>query len=104
MHQFGVLVWPGSAADRDDVVAGYSVALRPGNRDMTIIWHGGGRLARDLTLPRLGDGWPDTPQSAQAGVDEWRATWRNPMRYTPVAPAGSSTSLAQSCGVSIPTW
>jgi len=86
LHQAGVLVRPRFAADRDDVVAGYSVALRPGNRDETIVWHGGGRLARDLTLPRLRDGWPDTPQSAQAGVDEWRATWRNPMRYTPVAP------------------
>ncbi len=86
LHQAGVLVRPRFAADRDDVVAGYSVALRPATRDETIVWHGGGRLARDLTLPRLRDGWPDTPQSAQAGVDEWRATWRNPMRYTPVAP------------------
>jgi hypothetical protein len=86
LHQSGVLVRPRFAADRDDVVAGYSVALRPGSRDETIVWHGGGRLARDLTLPRLRDGWPDTPQSARAGVDEWRATWRNPVRYTPVAP------------------
>jgi len=86
LHQAGVLVRPRFAADRDDVVAGYSVALRPRNRDETIVWHGGGRLARDLTLPRLRDGWPDTPQSAQAGVDEWQATWRNPMRYAPVAP------------------
>jgi hypothetical protein len=86
LHQAGVLVRPRFAADRDDVVAGYSVALRPATRDETIVWHGGGRLARDLTLPRLRDGWPDTPQSAQAGVDEWRATWRNPVRYTPVAP------------------
>jgi hypothetical protein len=81
-----VPVRPRFAADRDDVVAGYSVALRPATRDETIVWHGGGRLARDLTLPRLRDGWPDTPQSAQAGVDEWQATWRNPVRYTPVAP------------------
>ena len=87
MHSSGVLVWPIFAADRDDVVAGYSVALRLGNREEPIVWHGGGRLARDLTLARLRDGWPDTPQSAQAGVDEWRATWRSPMRYTP-APLG----------------
>ncbi|MGE3194637.1 MAG: relaxase/mobilization nuclease domain-containing protein [Microbacteriaceae bacterium] len=85
LHQAGVIVRPRFAADRDDVVAGYSVALRPRPGE-PIVWHGGGRLSRDLTLPRLRDGWPDTPQSAQAGVDEWRATWRNPMRYTPVAP------------------
>jgi hypothetical protein len=86
LHQAGVLVRPRFAADRDDVVAGYSVALRPGNRSEPVVWHGGGRLARDLTLPRLRDGWPDTPQLAQAGVDEWQATWRNPLRYTPVTP------------------
>lgn len=85
LHQAGVLVRPRFAAGRDDVVAGFSVALRPREGE-SFVWHSGGRLARDLTLPRLRDGWPDTPQSAQAGVDEWRATWRNPMRYTPVAP------------------
>lgn len=85
LHQAGVIVRPRFAADRDDVVAGYSVALRPRDGEQ-IVWYGGGRLARDLTLPRLRDGWPDTLQSAQAGVDEWRATWRNPMRYRPVAP------------------
>ena len=85
LHQSGVLVRPRFAAERADVVAGYSVALRPGNREEPIVWHGGGRLARDLTLLRLREGWPDTPQSAQAGVDEWRVSWRNPMRCTPVA-------------------
>lgn len=85
LHQAGVVVRPRFAADRDDVVAGYSVALRP-QAGESIVWYGGGRLARDLTLPRLRDGWPDTPTSAQAAVDEWRATWRNPLRYSPVAP------------------
>ena len=28
------------------------------------IWYGGGNIARDLTLPRLRDGWPDTPTGA----------------------------------------
>jgi len=61
------------------------VALRPQNGG-AVVWYGGGRLARDLTLPRLRDGWEDSPAAAQAGVDEWQATWRNPMRYPPVAP------------------
>lgn len=85
LHQSGAIARPRFAADRDDVVAGYSVALRPKPGE-PIVWYGGGRLARDLTLPRLRQGWPDTPASAQAAVDEWRATWRNPLRYTPVAP------------------
>jgi hypothetical protein len=85
LRRGGVLVRPRFAAGRDDVVAGYSVAVRPpaGERP---IWYGGGRLARDLTLPRLREGWPDSPQSAQGAVDEWRATAKNPWQYRPVAP------------------
>jgi hypothetical protein len=65
--------------------AGYSVAVRPPAGEKPI-WYGGGRLARDLTLPRLREGWPDSPQSAQGAVDEWRATAKNPWQYRPVAP------------------
>ena len=97
LHQAGVSVRARFAADRDDVVAGYSVALRPRNGGEPIVWHGGGRLARDLTLPRLRDRWPDTPQSAKGGVDEWRATWRNPARYIPVTPGRELTSSSGGC-------
>ncbi|MGC5225117.1 relaxase/mobilization nuclease domain-containing protein [Micromonospora sp. DT81.3] len=85
LRRAGVLIRPRFAAGRDDVVAGYSVALRPAEGGRPV-WFGGGRLARDLTLPRLREGWPDSPQTAQAGVDEWRATSRNPWQYRPVAP------------------
>ena len=81
----GVLIRPRFAAGRDDVVAGYSVALRT-ERGALPVWYGGGRLARDLTIPRLREGWPDTPQAAQGAVDEWQATSRNPWRYRPIAP------------------
>lgn len=85
LRRGGVLIRPRFAAGRDDVVAGYSVALRPTGEDRPV-WFGGGRLARDLTLPRLREGWPDSPQAAQAAVDEWRATSKNPWHYRPVAP------------------
>lgn len=85
LRQGGVLIRPRFAAGRDDVVAGYSVALRP-EKNEPVVWHGGGKLARDLTLPRLREGWPDSPESAQTAVDEWRATSKNPWRYQPVAP------------------
>lgn len=85
LRRGGVLIRPRYAAGRDDVVAGYSVALRPADGERPV-WYGGGRLARDLTLPRLREGWPDSPQTAQAGVDEWRATAKNPWQYRPVAP------------------
>ena len=85
LRRGGVLIRPRFAAGRDDVVAGYSVALRP-TADEHVIWYGGGRLARDLTLPRLREGWPDSVESAQSAVDEWRATSKNPSGYRPVAP------------------
>lgn len=93
LRRGGVLIRPRYAAGRDDVVAGYSVAVRPpvGERP---IWYGGGRLARDLTLPRLREGWPDNPQAAQAGVDEWRATAKNPWQYRPVAPGREEATPA----------
>lgn len=81
----GVLIRPRFAAGRDDVVAGYSVALRPA-KGAQPIWYGGGRLARDLTLPRMREGWTDSVSSAQGAVDEWRATSKNPWQYRPVAP------------------
>jgi hypothetical protein len=85
LHQMGIVTKPRFAAGRDDVVAGYSVAMRP-QKGEPIVWHGGGRLARDLTLQRLREGWVDSPQSASEGVAEWQATWRNPVRYKPVNP------------------
>lgn len=85
LRRQGVLIRPRFAAGRNDVVLGYSVALRPQGNERAV-WHGGGRLARDLTLPALRKGWPDSPQTAQAAVDEWAATARNPWQYRPVAP------------------
>lgn len=59
MRRSALLVRPRYADGRTDVITGYSVADRPqaGERP---IWYGGGHLGRDLTLPRLRDGWADT--------------------------------------------
>jgi hypothetical protein len=91
LRRGGVLIRPRFAAGRDDVVAGFSVALRP-EKGTQPIWYGGGRLARDLTLPRMREGWPDSVQSAQGAVDEWRATAKNPWQYRPVAPGREESS------------
>lgn len=40
LHRADVLVRPWFAADRDDVVTGYSVALRPARKDETIVSRG----------------------------------------------------------------
>ncbi|MBE9924849.1 relaxase/mobilization nuclease domain-containing protein [Cellulosimicrobium cellulans] len=75
MRRAGLLVRARFADGRTDVVTGYSVAERPqaGERP---IWYGGGHLARDLSLPRLRDGWPDTPAGASDAAAEWSAAKR----------------------------
>ncbi|BDZ44021.1 hypothetical protein GCM10025865_33200 (plasmid) [Paraoerskovia sediminicola] len=75
LRRSGVLARPRFAADRTDVVTGYSVAARPqyGERP---IWYGGGHLGRDLTLPRLRSSWPDTPTGASEAAAEWTAAKR----------------------------
>ncbi|WP_188757052.1 relaxase/mobilization nuclease domain-containing protein [Microbacterium lacticum] len=75
MRRSGLLVRPRFADGRTDVITGYSVAERPqaGERP---IWYGGGHLGRDLTLPRLRDGWPDTPTGASDAAAEWNAAKR----------------------------
>ena len=79
-----VLVHPRFAAGRGDVVVGYSVADRPTNAERPI-WYGGGKLARDLTLTRLREAWPDTPEGATSAVGEWTAAGRNRRVVSPGA-------------------
>lgn len=70
MRRTGLIVRPRFADGRTDVVTGFSVAERPkyGERP---VWYGGGRLARDLTLPRLRTAWEDSPTAASAAAAEW---------------------------------
>jgi hypothetical protein len=92
LRREGVLIRPRFATGRDDVVTGYSVALRP-EVGRQPVWHGGLRLARDLSLPELRKGWPDRPESATAAVAEWQAARRNPARYQPAAPGREAAEL-----------
>jgi len=75
-----VLVRPRYATGTDQVVAGYSVAVRPSGTGQRPVWYGGGHLAKDLTLPRLREDWADSPEAAQGAVAEWQAarTQRRP--------------------------
>ena len=66
----GLIVRPRFAAGREDQVVGYSVALTPAD-GKPVVAHAGGKLAKDLTLPRLrgAHGW--TAQDPEA-IDEWQ--------------------------------
>ncbi len=58
-----------ATGDRSRVV-GISVALPTGD-GQTLIWHGGGRLAKDLTLPALRTQWNQTGEQQTAAVEVW---------------------------------
>ena len=58
-----------------DVVVGYSVRLPgPANGPRKTVWYGGGRLARDLTLPTLRLSWGQNEEAQQRAVDAWSSS------------------------------
>jgi hypothetical protein len=68
----GVLVRPRFETGGQDAVVGYSVALRAQDGDMPI-WFGGGKLAKDLTLPNMRQFWEQSAGDRTAAVVEWRS-------------------------------
>ena len=87
VRRAGVLVRPRYAGGGTATVVGFSVALRP-DGGAAPVWYGGGRLARDLTLPRLRDGWPAPgPGATSAAQAEWTAAARTRRPGGPRRPA-----------------
>ena len=82
IRRSGVLVQGRIAAGTSDVITGYSVALRPVDGEAPL-YLGGRMLAKDLSLDRLRQSWPDTPEHATAAAAEWIAAKRG---RTAVAP------------------
>lgn len=69
----GIRVRPRFAGGGTSTVVGYSVALRNGSGDgAETVWHGGGRLAKDLTLGRLRERWGQTDADRREAVELWR--------------------------------
>jgi hypothetical protein len=69
----GALVRPRFETGGKEAVVGYSVALRAGD-GATPVWFGGGKLARDLTLPNLRQFWEQSAEDRKDAVVEWCAT------------------------------
>ena len=81
----GVLVRPRFDKGGTNDVAGYSVALRPSS-DGKPVWYGGGRLSRELTLPRLRAAWPEL-ERRQIATGAWqRAATRDTSPRTSTPP------------------
>jgi len=66
----GLLVRPRFETGGQEVVVGYSVAMRTQDGE-TPIWFGGGKLAKDLTLPSLRQLWEQPAGDRTAAVIEW---------------------------------
>ena len=78
-----VRVRPRYAEGGRSSVVGYSVALAgPTSGSQRSVWFGGGRLARDLTLPSLRAGWEQSPGEQLDAVKQW-SRWTSSTPRTP---------------------
>ena len=69
----GALARPRYGHDGRSEVVGYSVALRPAEEGQQVVWFGGGRLGRDLTLPALRAHWETSEAASRSALEEWRS-------------------------------
>jgi hypothetical protein len=75
LREQNVRVRPRYAEGGHTAVVGYSVRLPgPDSGPQRAVWFGGGRLARDLTLPSLRASWQQSDAEQQAAVKQW-STW-----------------------------
>jgi hypothetical protein len=66
LRQAGVLVRLRASTKNSGEITGYSVGLAcHTNRDGGVVWYGGGKLAADLTLPKLRQRWRPRNAAAQ---------------------------------------
>lgn len=70
LRESGVIARPRYAKDDRTEVVGYSVALHTDGAEAPV-WYGGGKLARDLTLSKLREQWPDS--DAGEAIAVWGA-------------------------------
>ncbi len=93
-----VAVRPRFATGNRTRVVGMSVALPTGD-GQTLIWHGGGRLAKDLTLPAIRKQWDQTTEQQTVAVDVWHQLGvggtKNTDTADPVQPAAPERSVGE---------
>jgi len=97
VREAGLLIRPRYATGGTAVVVGYSVAARPSTGERPV-WFGGGRLDRDLTLPRLREAWPDSAERDAVPVWAGRAHRSEPAS----APAPDTAAAAEVGGAAAP--
>lgn len=74
VRRSGVVVKPYYAKGSTDVVAGYKAALKPETYNDRMVFYGGGRLGKDLSLPRIRESFGEPSiADASAASAEWSA-------------------------------
>jgi len=85
-----VLVRKRFSARTPGEVTGYAVALSGDTtRDSEPVWYGGGKLAADMTLPKLRRRWgqPGRPANSRLTADERNTAWDHALRAVDAAAA-----------------
>jgi len=90
-----------ATGDRSRVV-GMSVALPTGDGQI-LIWHGGGRLAKDLTLPAIRKQWDQTTEQQSAAVEVWHQLGVGGTKKTDTADPGHAAAERPQAPVGEPT-
>ncbi|MFY0408705.1 relaxase/mobilization nuclease domain-containing protein [Solicola sp. PLA-1-18] len=100
----GVVVKPYYAKGTTDVVTGYKAALKPAEYNDKLVFYGGGRLGKDLSLPRIREGFQTpTLEQADAASAEWAAAAKGQApagagREAKPVREGASESVARTLG------
>lgn len=95
----GLLIRPRYAAGSRDVVTGYSVALsteRYATKNGAPVWHGGGKLGNDLTLPRLRETWIAGDAADADAMSAWAHNHRERIDPSQPAPTPQRARIPQS--------
>lgn len=83
----GARIRPRFASGGREAVVGYSVALRPEDGQAQPRWFGGGKLAKDLTLPALRGRWGTTQEEISAALPVWRGESKAAVTAATTGPA-----------------
>lgn len=77
VREDGMVIKPYFASGTTDVVSGYRVALKTNDPGDRLLFHGGGKLANDLSLPRVRENWPaPSLDAADEASKEWQAAFK----------------------------
>jgi hypothetical protein len=104
LRQEGVFVRMRASTRNPGEITGYSVGLAcHTNRDGGVIWYGGGKLAADLTLPKLRQRWNPRSRAAQpSAARRITASERNAAYAYAAREARTTASYIRRCSASDP--